>query len=101
MARPIVALAQVDTRSSAVNPWALARVMLTYMWRHQRVPDLGTAPRFTEMVQRCKLHDRDPGRRQDNPLIPLNLISAQTLKYPLPAADARLTKAAPGDLAEL
>ncbi len=36
--------------------------MLTYMWRHQRVPDLGAAPRFTEMVQRRKLHDRDPGQ---------------------------------------
>ena len=36
--------------------------MLTYLWRHQRVPDLGAAPRFTEMVQRRKLHDRDPGQ---------------------------------------
>lgn len=36
--------------------------MLTYAWRHQRVPDLVSAPRFTEMVQRRKLHDRDPGQ---------------------------------------
>ena len=37
-------------------------MILAYAWRHQRVPDLVTAPRFTEMVQRRKLHDRDPGQ---------------------------------------
>lgn len=34
--------------------------MLTYLWRHGRMPDLDAAPRFTELVQRRKLCDRDP-----------------------------------------
>ncbi len=33
--------------------------MLTYLWRHGRVPNLVAAPRFTELVQRRKLFDRD------------------------------------------
>lgn len=35
-------------------------MLLTYLWRHRRMPDLVAAPRFTEMVQRRKLYDRDP-----------------------------------------
>lgn len=38
--------------------------MLTYLWRHRRIPDLRAAPRFTEMVQRRKLLDRDPAQTQ-------------------------------------
>lgn len=34
--------------------------MLTYLCRHQRMPDLAAARRFTEQVQRRKLYDRDP-----------------------------------------
>lgn len=45
---------------SADSRWASARVTLTYLWRHQRIPDLVAAPRFTELVQRRKLYDRDP-----------------------------------------
>lgn len=45
---------------SADTAWAQMRVMLTYIWRHQRIPELAAAPRFTEMVQRRKLYDRDP-----------------------------------------
>ena len=45
---------------SADSRWAQARVMLTYLWRHHRLPDLSAAPRFTELVQRRKLHCRDP-----------------------------------------
>ena len=45
---------------SSDSPWAQVRVRLTYLWRHRRMPDLDGAPRFTEMVQRRKLHDRDP-----------------------------------------
>ncbi|WP_234024852.1 ATP-grasp fold amidoligase family protein [Tsuneonella amylolytica] len=36
------------------------RIALCYRWRHGRWPDLEGAPRFTEMVQRRKLFDRDP-----------------------------------------
>ena len=39
---------------------ALSRVRLTYLWSHGRLPDVVNAPRFTEMVQRRKLYDRDP-----------------------------------------
>ncbi len=35
---------------------------LIYTWRHGRLPDLETAPRFTELIQRRKLDDRDPGQ---------------------------------------
>lgn len=45
---------------SADSGWAARRVLLTYLWRHGRLPDLAAAPRFTEMVQRRKLFDRDP-----------------------------------------
>lgn len=45
---------------SANSCWALRRVNLTYLWRHGRLPDLASSPRFTEMVQRRKLFDRDP-----------------------------------------
>lgn len=36
------------------------RVRLCYLWRHRRLPDLHRPTRFTELVQRRKLHDRDP-----------------------------------------
>ena len=36
-----------------------ARTSLTYAWRHCRWPDLDYGERFTEMVQRRKLVDRD------------------------------------------
>lgn len=39
---------------------ALARVRLTYWWRHGRRPDLREPRLFTELVQWRKLHDRDP-----------------------------------------
>jgi hypothetical protein len=53
-----VTLAEVEED----DPLARARVMLTYLWRHRRLPDLADARRFTEQVQLRKLHDRD--RRQ-------------------------------------
>lgn len=37
----------------------LLRVHLTYLWRHRRVLRLGSPTRFTELVQRRKLYDRD------------------------------------------
>jgi hypothetical protein len=46
--------------SSAGQSLARARIGVTYAFRHQRLPDLDAAPRFTEMVQRRKLFDRDP-----------------------------------------
>jgi hypothetical protein len=46
--------------TSAEGALALSRVRLTYLWSHGRLPDLVDAPRFTEMVQRRKLYDRDP-----------------------------------------
>ena len=39
---------------------AWARVILTYLCRHHRLPNLSAAPRFTDMVQRRKLYDHDP-----------------------------------------
>lgn len=56
----IFRLDQALAAGSANGLLAQRRVMLTYLWRHQRLPDLMAAPRFTEMVQRRKLHDRDP-----------------------------------------
>ncbi len=39
---------------------ARARIRLTYLWRHGRLPDLSDPRRFTELVQTRKLNDRDP-----------------------------------------
>jgi len=50
--------------AAAGQGFARARIGLTYLFRHQRLPDLTAAPRFTEMVQRRKLFDRDPQRRR-------------------------------------
>jgi hypothetical protein len=44
----------------ADDPAARLRIALTYLWRHRRLPDLADPTRFTELVQRRKLHDRDP-----------------------------------------
>lgn len=41
---------------------ALARVGITYRWRHGRWPSLRSPRLFTEWVQWRKLHDRDPER---------------------------------------
>ncbi len=38
---------------------ALARIRLTYAWRHGRLPNLNDPTRFTELVQLRKLYDRD------------------------------------------
>lgn len=51
-----VAMAQVETARAIET----ARVRLCYLWRHRRLPDLARPTRFTELVQRRKLHDRDP-----------------------------------------
>lgn len=39
---------------------ARLRIALTYLWRHQRLPNLASPRLFTELVQLRKLHDRDP-----------------------------------------
>ncbi len=39
---------------------ALARLHLTYLWRHHRRLSIARPTRFTELVQRRKLIDRDP-----------------------------------------
>lgn len=36
-----------------------ARIMLTYLWRHRRLPNLDHPTRFTELVQVRKLRDRN------------------------------------------
>lgn len=36
------------------------RIRLTFLWRHHRLPALANPKRFTELVQRRKLLDRDP-----------------------------------------
>ena len=46
--------------ASAGQGLARARIGLTYAFRHRRLPDMDAALRFTEMVQRRKLFDRDP-----------------------------------------
>jgi hypothetical protein len=61
--RLIQILAHALGSRSADSKLAQARVMLTYLYRHGRLPDLDAAPRFTEMVQRRKLDDRDPHQR--------------------------------------
>jgi hypothetical protein len=38
---------------------AMLRLHLTYLWRHRRPLSLAHPQRFTELVQRRKLHDRD------------------------------------------
>jgi TupA-like ATPgrasp len=38
---------------------ARIRIMITYCWRHGRLPNLNMPTRFTELVQNRKLHDRD------------------------------------------
>lgn len=48
------------TETSAPSLSMLARVNLAYLWRHRRPLDLQNPRRFTELVQRRKLHDRDP-----------------------------------------
>ena len=49
------------SRSPARNePGARRRIMLIYLWRHGRLPNLVNPERFTELVQLRKLHDRDP-----------------------------------------
>ena len=49
-----------DRLTLATDGAAQARVLLTYAWRHRRLPDLAAPRRFTELVQRRKLTDRDP-----------------------------------------
>ena len=39
---------------------ARARIRLTHVWRHGRLPALDTPRTFNELVQHRKLHDRDP-----------------------------------------
>ncbi|WP_417621084.1 ATP-grasp fold amidoligase family protein [Parasphingorhabdus sp.] len=39
---------------------ALLRINLTYFFRHGRLPKLATPDKFTELVQRRKLRDRNP-----------------------------------------
>ncbi|WP_236643618.1 ATP-grasp fold amidoligase family protein [Flavisphingopyxis soli] len=39
---------------------ALARIYLTYGWRHRRLPQLADPVRFTDLVQWRKLFDHDP-----------------------------------------
>ncbi|WP_294006188.1 ATP-grasp fold amidoligase family protein [Sphingomonas sp.] len=52
-----VALAPPRLRGRSID-WARRRVELIYWWRHGRWPDLDAPTRFTEWVQRRKLHDR-------------------------------------------
>ncbi|MEG3125915.1 ATP-grasp fold amidoligase family protein [Sphingomonas sp. GB1N7] len=41
------------------DPLSLARIRLTYLWRHGRLPNLSNPKLFTELVQARKLRDRD------------------------------------------
>lgn len=46
--------------SPADDGAARLRIALTYLWRHQRLPNLKNPKLFTEMVQLRKLRDRNP-----------------------------------------
>lgn len=41
-------------------PSARLRIHIIYLWRHGRLPNLLNPRRFSELVQRRKLHDRNP-----------------------------------------
>lgn len=60
-----VSIGKILRRLPALPHWlvpsAKLRIRLTYLWRHGRLPDLASPKRFTELVQRRKLTDRDPG----------------------------------------
>lgn len=49
-----------DEALQTPSPIALARIFLTYVWRHQRLPRIADPVRFTDMVQWRKLFDHDP-----------------------------------------
>ncbi|MHA6333134.1 ATP-grasp fold amidoligase family protein [Qipengyuania sp. CAU 1752] len=42
-------------------PFPEVRISLTYLWRHRRLPNLRNPQLFSELVQRRKLSDRNPG----------------------------------------
>jgi hypothetical protein len=44
---------------AGARKFAPARIKLTYLWRHRRLPDFINPQTFTELVQHRKLHDRD------------------------------------------
>jgi hypothetical protein len=50
----------VTPRPAKTTPGEWLRVHLTYFWRHRRVLNLRSPTRFTELVQRRKLSERDP-----------------------------------------
>lgn len=53
---------RTPSAESSVEPClsAVARLHLTYLWRHRRLLSLSRPTRFTELLQRRKLVDRDP-----------------------------------------
>lgn len=53
---PVLALPASTTSRASAH----ARISLTYLWRHGRLPDLDNPQRFTERVQVRKLCDRAP-----------------------------------------
>jgi hypothetical protein len=65
---------------------ALARIGLTYWWRHGRVPDLRDPRLFTELVQWRKLHQRDPRmpRLADKLMVKAEVASALGQEWVVP-----------------
>ena len=57
----ILAVAAAICMAAGIAGTPRGRIMLLYLWRHHRWPDLGHPARFTEWVQWRKLHDRDHG----------------------------------------
>jgi hypothetical protein len=46
--------------AAPISPRIPAKILLTYLWRHRRLPKLDEPRLFNELVQLRKLHDRDP-----------------------------------------
>ncbi len=48
-----------SARSPQLPSHARLRIMLTYLWRHRRLPKLAAPELFSELIQQRKLFDRD------------------------------------------
>ncbi len=66
-----------DDRTSPLH--ARLRILVSYGWRHGRLPNVSAPRRFTELVQLRKLHDRSPDQTVLMDKIAAKRIAAATL----------------------